>query len=210
MMMNLIKLSDEIYEVNLANGWYEKDRAMHEDRLLLHSEVSEAFEAYRSHGFSDFTTIRVSVEPLPPSIEAVLERVLGSGEIRTWQGNAIVRSAPIAGPDDMATLAAAGLAKPEGVGSELADVLIRLIDTAKRRDWAIPDYFEVPPLSPKADFLEELDEMHAHIERSSTVQSLLVVIMRAALIAGVDLDYEVKRKIAYNRTRGYRHGGKRL
>lgn len=52
------------------------------------------------------------------------------------------------------------LAKPEGFGSEAADVLIRLLDTCRRR--------------------------------------------------GVDLEYEVQRKLAYNAKRGHRHGGKRL
>lgn len=50
--------------------------------------------------------------------------------------------------------------KPEGFGSECADVLIRLLDTCYRR--------------------------------------------------GVDLGTEFERKLAYNRTRGHRHGGKRL
>lgn len=49
--------------------------------------------------------------------------------------------------------------KPEGVGSEFADVLIRLLDDCYRY--------------------------------------------------GVDLEFEYRRKLAYNRTRGYRHGGKR-
>jgi NTP pyrophosphatase (non-canonical NTP hydrolase) len=50
--------------------------------------------------------------------------------------------------------------KPEGFGSEAADVLIRLLDLCRRR--------------------------------------------------GVDLEFEVQRKLAYNATRGHRHGGKRL
>lgn len=50
--------------------------------------------------------------------------------------------------------------KPEGVGSEAADVLIRLLDVCRRR--------------------------------------------------GIDLVTEFERKNEYNRTRGYRHGGKRL
>lgn len=50
--------------------------------------------------------------------------------------------------------------KPEGFGSEAADVLIRLLDTCRRR--------------------------------------------------GVDLGFEFGRKLAFNRTRGHRHGGKRL
>jgi NTP pyrophosphatase (non-canonical NTP hydrolase) len=50
--------------------------------------------------------------------------------------------------------------KPEGVGSEYADIFIRLLDQCKRD--------------------------------------------------GIDLRAEYERKIAYNRTRGYRHGGKVL
>jgi NTP pyrophosphatase (non-canonical NTP hydrolase) len=50
--------------------------------------------------------------------------------------------------------------KPEGVGSEFADILIRLLDDC--------------------------------------------------YLFGIDLQAEVERKIAYNRTREYRHGGKRI
>lgn len=50
--------------------------------------------------------------------------------------------------------------KPEGVGAELADVLIRLLDTAYRH--------------------------------------------------GINLEEEARRKMAYNKTRPYRHGNKRL
>ncbi len=50
--------------------------------------------------------------------------------------------------------------KPEGVGSEAADVLIRLLDMAYRY--------------------------------------------------GFDLEFEYRRKVAHNRTRGYKHGGRTL
>lgn len=72
----LCDLSDEIYEINLANGWFDPSkppRAFGDDVALLHSEVSEAYEGYRN--------------------------------------------------GDMANVA-----------EELADVLIRLLDTAKRYD----------------------------------------------------------------------------
>lgn len=58
------------------------------------------------------------------------------------------------------TYAEGTLPKPEGFGSECADVLIRLLDTCDRR--------------------------------------------------GIDLHAEFVRKLAHNRTRGRRHGGKRL
>lgn len=50
--------------------------------------------------------------------------------------------------------------KPEGLGSEYADILIRLLDQCERD--------------------------------------------------GIDLQFEVDRKLAFNRTRGHRHGGKHL
>ena len=62
--------------------------------------------------------------------------------------------------DHGAHAACACLGKPDDVASELADVLIRLLDDAARN--------------------------------------------------GIDLEAEYERKMAYNRTRPYRHGGKLL
>lgn len=114
-MKSLAEYQKEIYEINLANGWFDGDRTVGDDIALLHSEVSEAFEAYRSDGLED-TTPSEGKEGRPP--------------------------------------------KPDGFGSELADVLVRLLDTCER--------------------------------------------------TGVDIEYELDRKIAYNSTRGYRHGNKRV
>lgn len=110
----LEEIQEEIYEINVANGWYEDERAFGDDIALLHSEVSEMYEAYRDWLFADATA------------EATDDR----------------------------------LSKPEGVGSEAADVLIRLLDTCRR--------------------------------------------------AGIDLRFETVRKLAFNRTRGYKHGGKHV
>ena len=111
-MKSFIEMEEEIAAVNRANGWFDSHRTFGEDIALLHSEVSEAFEAYRSWGLRDMT------------------------------------SQPEGGL----------LPKPEGVGSEFADVLIRLLDSCYR--------------------------------------------------SGVDLEAEYERKLAHNRVRGYRHGGK--
>jgi NTP pyrophosphatase (non-canonical NTP hydrolase) len=42
-------MQDEVFEINLANGWYDETRTFGDDIALLHSEVSEMFEGYRNH-----------------------------------------------------------------------------------------------------------------------------------------------------------------
>lgn len=124
----LNQLADEILVANAENGW-NTERAFGDDIALLHSEVSEAYEEYRN-----------GREPgqryySDPRGEYVQEGGLGGGVNRFGE--------PL---------------KPEGIPSELADVLIRALDTAARY--------------------------------------------------GIDMDAVVAEKLAYNKTRGFRHGGK--
>ena len=109
-MKSLKEMQEEVLAVNLEKGWRGPDvhvASFGEAMALLHSEVSEALEAWREIGMT--------------------ERTREDG-------------------------------KPDDVGSEFADVLIRLLD-----------YCE---------------------------------------LFGVDLEAEYERKIAFNRTRPFRHGGK--
>ncbi len=117
----LTDMAVEVFRVNKDNGWFDSGRSFGEGIALLHSEVSEAFEAFRDHGFEDMTA----------------------------------EDATCVHQDECACLP-----KPEGVGSEMADILIRLLDECSRQD--------------------------------------------------IDLAGEFARKLAYNRTRGYKHGGKSI
>ena len=123
--MNLKEMAAEVEKINREHGWYDDERTFGDEIALLHSELSEALEAYREHGLEDTTKY------------FALDFTSRSGCLK-----------PISNP------------KPEGVGSELADVLIRLLDTCSRR--------------------------------------------------GIDLEVEYRRKVKYNKTRSYRHGGKKL
>jgi NTP pyrophosphatase (non-canonical NTP hydrolase) len=150
-MRPLAQMQQQVREVNVANGWFDSDRTFGEDIALLHSEASEMLEAYRETGTAE-----------PP------REVRGDEEAYASWPDAIQYLAGIIDQDpderfdkgDEVLLAQFGVVKPEGIGSEAADVLIRLLDTCERY--------------------------------------------------GIDLDHEFERKIAFNATRGHRHGGKRL
>jgi NTP pyrophosphatase (non-canonical NTP hydrolase) len=106
-----------IHAINEKAGWYNPAPDFMTAMALLHSEVSEAVEAWREHGTADMTSRAIDI---------------GAGH---------------------------AMRKPEGVGSEFADVFIRLLDDAA--------------------------------------------------LFGIGLAAEVERKLAFNATRSYRHGGKR-
>jgi NTP pyrophosphatase (non-canonical NTP hydrolase) len=109
---SLEEMQQEVLEFCKAKGWYDEPVTFGESIALLHSEASEALEAYRLYGLEDAS-------------------VLYSPE---------------------------GIIKPEGVGSEIADLFIRILDDCARY--------------------------------------------------GINLRDEYERKMAYNRTRPYRHGKK--
>lgn len=90
-MKSLQQMQEEVHKLNLQKGWFDKDRSFGDEAALLHSEVSEAFEAYRKTLISTYT---------------------------------------IDG-------------KPEGMPSELADILIRLLDVCERYDVDLEHEYEI-------------------------------------------------------------------
>ena len=122
----------EIARINEANGWFDSERTFGDEIALIHSEVSEALEEFRTHGFEDKTIELCCRNKFNNDLVAHDKSLHNNGHV----------------------------CKPEGIGSELADILVRVLDTCHRHD--------------------------------------------------IDLEKELRRKLRYNATRGYRHGGKNL
>jgi hypothetical protein len=167
---------------------------------LLHSEVSEALEAYRDHRLADTTVDHY-------------DRIHGfcaHGELR---GGCSI----------------APLSKPEGVGSELADVLIRFLDmcdvfglTPFDMDCGLADVESVDPPARIESFGDLLAWLHGLIaamippelekerEFSVALPAFLRGLVTVAEIHRIDLTAEYTRKIAYDKTRAFQHGGRTL
>lgn len=183
-------LQAEVYAINVEKGWFDQARSYGMGCALLHSEISEALEAWRIHGTADATKTRTVTD-------AGIE----------WADNP----------------------KPEGVGSELADVVIRAVDMATRHAPANSDldasweaFNSAPnegPPPPEEDFGDALAALHCvvslgyegngHPMAALTMVTVLIwLVEHYAEKYGIDLEAEIARKVAYNRTRPHRHGGR--
>lgn len=188
----LAEMSTEVQAYLLEKGWTgpESPPVSLEDALaLLHSEVSEALEAWR-----------------------VWQLVDGTNRHQNFP-------------------------KPEGVGSEFADILIRLLDDAIRFGVDLLDtYWDFGwdgdgtisamvnavhtaaniPLPPT--FGAAMNRLHDQIGRCglsglslrANLLGVLLMLLAYSSYYGVDLAAEYERKMAYNRRRPFRHGGKAL
>lgn len=180
-------LQAEVLAVNTANGWFEDDRSLDDGVALLHSEVSEALEAYRRWKLEDRTRVTCT------------HKMFSAGYDQ-HDGN----------------LARGGhVCKPEGVGSELADVLIRLLDETHRQGLELVRSVMVR-VPEDAGFGTIVKLLHRDVARfgdEPTSYNAAIIFGRlvsAADACGIDLAGEYVRKIAYNKTRGHKHGGKHL
>ena len=190
MTKTLREMTAEIRALNIEKGWRDPDGGPGTSTFgdyvaLLHSEVSEALEAYRDHRLEDVTEPYDLIDPDT------------GGDIP---------------------------AKPEGVGSELADVLIRLLDMCDvfgivpfDMDCELADVEPAPvPLDAQSfgDSIVWLHDSITHLHRmAGSIDPPARVLRTLVLVAeryGIDLIAEVDRKIAYNRTRSFRHGGRHL
>lgn len=175
----------EVAEFCAAKGWRDEPISFGAATALLHTEIAEASDAWRRWGFDDATQTEV----------------LDAG-FRVRIDNP----------------------KPEGVGSEFADVFIRLLDDADLWGWDLEaGSRQVALFGLRDEFLENTNDLHTLVSRLSCAGygtliyggveelagAVLVLLRQLCERYGFDLMAEYERKMAFNRTRPYRHGGKR-
>lgn len=192
-LATLESMFKEIRANNVKLGWQPHDLELGEVMALLHTEVAEMTDAYRRWGFKDGT------------------RYTTLGD----DGSVIGTVNP----------------KPEGVGSEMADVLIRLIDNVDM----LPIGFEYLVSGPgrfgySDRFGTVCNTLHTLIAKLSMAldsyewcplpnelpvigacfRNVYQYLIQAAEHFGIDIEFEYQRKMEFNSTRPYRHGGKKM
>jgi hypothetical protein len=173
----LSEMTAEVVKNNEEHGWYENCATFPEAMAMLHSEVSEALEAWRKWDLADVTDTNPLLGKVP---------------------------------------------KPEGVGSEFADIFIRLLDDAWLFGQVDLEPVELPATATVSrSFPANINTLHDLISAVSTghksgelyvlrLSAILSYLQAMCTAYGIGLEAEYERKMAYNRTRPYRHGGKAI
>ena len=165
-MKTLKEMTAEVVENNEAHGWYEKCATFPEAMALLHSEVSEALEAWRKWGLEDKTQ--------PWYDEGQPDSSPQPKRMRDYHGQFGINDSFVTNMNTLHTLIAKASMAWES------------------DDWA-----------------EEEGDRGNWTWRNGFVQ-IFVFLRQLANHYDIELKSEFDRKMAYNRTRPYRHGGKAI
>jgi NTP pyrophosphatase (non-canonical NTP hydrolase) len=181
----LKKMETDVEQYCRDKGWYDNEVPFAVAMALLHEEAAEAGHAWRDHGLEDATKLTFSDHGFTTRIDNP---------------------------------------KPEGVGSEFADILIRMLDDTVRYDMDLAGHLEPDPeiFELNGEFLVNINALHGLIADVTRAQdtcyqdpcaafaAILTFLLQLCERCGIDLMAEYERKMAYNRTRAYRHGGRRF
>lgn len=185
-MKTLIEMQEEVREWAVSKNWrgpHAPGRSFQEDRALLHSEISEALEAYRLDALERWYVMPGS------GLEDGVKIFLNKGSFN-YDGF-----------------------KPEGVGSEFADTFIRLLDDAAElglqvrvkvpHKWTVSTTF--------GEDIDMLHNYASNLGMWQSSFDMFADALRSVCVKwDVDLFEEFEAKMAYNHTRENRHGGKLL
>ena len=192
--MNLAKLQREAHAIAKEKGWWDEERTFGDLIALVHSELSEALEAYREFGF---VPIHVRKTGLGETLyERHLQKPVG---VASELADVVIRVADMAewyGVDLAARIASLSLLSRPGEG----------LDTFG--DWITACHAWL------SDTFRSYGSETRGIDLPGTwlidMGMLIKCIQAMAAHYGIDLDAAIEAKMEYNRGRSYRHGGKAL
>ena len=198
-MLNLNEFAKEVHAVAVEHGWWEgEENNDAETKLaLIHAEWSEALEEYRANRPMVWFECMTTKAPCDADSE----------RCSCWCDGECVA-------DDRGS-------KPEGIAIELTDGVIRILDLMAHMDTPFEeeDYIELAPRT-----LPQLVTMLHYAtaiaggefalygmsdEAAGWLCSCITIVREWLKEQGEDLGELLRLKHEYNKTRSYRHGGKR-
>lgn len=190
-MSQINDLIKEAHEIAVAHGWWDRPNDISDQIANMHCELSEAWEEYRNgHELNEIYTKCKSNE---------LKKV-GHGGCGVCE-NCIAN-------------------KPEGIPIELADVCIRIFDTLGSLNIKEDDCAYRMTTGKPFTLSGMLNICHKNLcyaldyfgNGSGTGDHLISVISEIQFFCrnnNIDLENAIRIKMDYNKTRPYRHGGKK-
>nr|DAX67634.1 MAG TPA: NTP-PPase-like protein [Caudoviricetes sp.] len=200
--MDLNEFAKEVHANAVAHGWWETERDPAEIIALIHSEWSEALEEYRA-GRPMVWHECMDEGQAPEDRPVVCEQCTDCyyyGKECEHRGK-----------------------KPEGIAVELIDGCIRILDFAAHEKVSL-EFGSIEPLQPTppkliADLhyytsyaLNDVGKYGKIVEHYFIPKWLGVAVyeaLRFIHVQGIDPEKIMLEKHEYNRTRPYRHGGKK-
>ena len=207
--MDYEKLCKEADEVSKAKGWQDVPRSFDGDIALIHEELSEALGEYRSHKGLDESYYELTVVGFDGKKTT---DVFSAKEKREREDSVDLAGRPL-------------IFKPCGIPSELADVVIRIAQYCGTNKVNLPSWManisiRVWPreyLRGLVDFevfIRYAHKLVAAVENDASQHERFAWCVKyvADFCASnkVDLDSTIAEKMGYNKTREYRHGGRKI
>lgn len=201
------ELSKAAHQNSVDHGFWDPAPAPFTTRALLHSEVSEALEDLRAGRPLDKLFYDVGTKTSELHSDGMIPFSVGA------------KNRPVG-------------KKPNGIPSEIADVVIRTLDLAGRIgvDFAqtveadilaeVERSYFIPPAGHREDPVFWLDNLHMAIQdldsrdTTAVVNAITGILFFCEIFARhvgkFDLLSIVEEKMAYNASRPHKHGGKKF
>lgn len=139
LLVGINEVAEDAHKNSVLHGWWDKPREFGTVCALIMSEAVEAMEADRDGLPRNRTSYTVTLsgqdrlayvnQNLPPQVLAALDKFYAAADIH-YMTPVSEDERPTMTEADWAVLRRAGYAKPEGVPSEFADIIIRVMDAA--------------------------------------------------------------------------------
>lgn len=203
--MIIKEFAESVHHIAADHGWHEGGKETHylEYIAMIHCELSEALQEYRAGR---------------PLVYVVAH------EVRGGMNNYMEQVVYMMGGGSNFDREIRNGAKPEGIAVEMADAVLRILDflvEMKVEYWQWKTFDEmiadVPPADLEISFPVLVAKLHEATARAATGRYLNLVLLEPVMAyacawiqkQGLDCELLLIGKSEYNKTREYRHGGKK-